>query len=173
MTSVPVRGGCGLAGGCSQGLLGGGPSPLTGGRWREAFPPRGAAPPLWTMEAGGCSRLSSAPESQLHPGPSRVPSVPPPKGSIPQVQSPGPPSAGPRRVCTARVLTVQHQLVLPHRTEHKRQGGPDGSLWRPQAPLLPSCVRAGALCRAPPLNLTYISQTPETGIQHREAVGLG
>lgn len=27
------------AGGCSQGLLGGGPSPLTGGRWREASLP--------------------------------------------------------------------------------------------------------------------------------------
>ena len=71
MTSMPVPGGCGLAGGCGQGPLGGGP--VSSHRWEVGggFPsPSCSCRSVDAGSQGMLSRLSSTPESQLHPGPS-------------------------------------------------------------------------------------------------------
>ena len=70
------------------------------------------------------SRLSSVPRVSCTQAPPRVPSMPRPKGSILQVQRLGPPSAGPRRACAARVLAVQHQLVFSHSHRAQEAGRP-------------------------------------------------
>lgn len=166
MTSTPVPRGCGLAGGCGPA-----PSPLTGGRLGEAFPPLAAAALPRTLEAGGCSPGSAASRESAAPRPlPGFPACPDPRAPSCRCSVWALPALAPAERAQLEFWLSSISWSFPTHTENRRRGGPGGSRWRPQAPLLPSCIRAGALCRAPPLNLTYISQTLETGV-HRKAVG--
>ena len=149
------------------------PGPIPSHRWEVGggFPsPSCSCPSEDAGSWGMLSRLSSVPRVSCTQAPPGFPACPDPRAPSCRCSVWALPALAPAERAQLEFWLSSISWSFPTHTEHRRRGGPGRSRWRPQAPLLPSCIRAGALCRAPPLNLTYISQTLETGV-HRKAVG--